>query len=553
MPWLNKQTMVQVSALLIATLLSAGVHASAKPAAPFANPYLADSSYNITHAAANYTRIAGPTGPGRKLKPDEIIWKPVGPYNEFPPVYSGPYPNGKRVMWVGGYDRVAKLDADTLEVLTTYAKGGNTFFGVEETTRHVDTMDKLDDMGMLDYTMKIYTEAFPSGVAFYRMLTRDNELYLPHRWRDGSFSLQVYGEADRTDPASRISMKREWKIPREVSTAGFFGIQMTSDGWIVTVLQDGTMIAVARDFSTYRTVRLPSRNGPGEINDAFSSFVRNSMSTDDRGGIYVVTRDNMHRVQWTGDRLSLDEADGAWSAPYPNEQGIGSGTTPNLMGWGPNEDHLVVIADATKGNNMLAFWRDRIPDDWKGITGYDRRVAGVTRVKFGVYQDEQPQIENGLVVYGYGAFLDETRPKQQLKDRGSPAMQWISEAYYNGVPGHGALGGTKIEWDPQARELRTAWSSPTNFGASICTISAATEILYCWGNRNRDWTLEGVDWNSGKTAFTYTLGKSHRYSVAGGTVTVAPNGAVDCGCVGGLGIARVQPKQAVKARKTANN
>ena len=516
--------------------------AADKPAAPFANPYLADSTYNVTHTRANYTPIAGPVGPSRQLKADEIIWKPVGPYNEFPPTYSGPYPNGKRVVWVGGYDRVAKLDADTLEVLTTYANGGNTFFGVEETTRHVDTMDKLDDMAMLDYTIKTFTEAFPSGVSFYRMLTRENELILPHRGRDGLFSLQAYGEADGKDPASKISLKREWKIPAEVSTAGFFGIQMTSDGWIVIALQDGTMIALARDFSSYQTVKLPSKNGPGEIKDAFSSFVRNSMSTDDQGGIYVVTRDNMHRVQWTGSKLSLDEADGAWAAGYPNGEGVGSGTTPNLMGWGLREDHLVVIADATKGNNMMAFWRDQIPADWKGIPGFDRRVAGITKVKFGVYPDEEPQIENGLVVLGYGAFLDETRPHQRLSDRGSPNMQWISEAYFNGVPGHGANGGTKIEWDPKGRVLKTAWSVPTNFGASICTISAATEILYCWGARDRNWTLEGIDWKTGKTAFTYTLGKSHRYSVAGGTVTIAPNGAVDCGCIGGLGIARVQVK-----------
>ena len=410
-------------------------------------------------------------------------------------------------------------------------------------------MDKLDNKAMLDYMIKTSAESLPTSVSFYRMLTRDNELYLPSRAPDGTVVIKVYGEADASDPASKISLRREWKIPREVSTAGFFGIQMTSDGWVVTVLQDGTLIALSRDFTQYHVLKLPSKNGPGEIKDFFSSFVRNSLATDDHGGIYVVTRENMHRVQWTGKELSLDAADGAWSAPYPNEKGIGSGTTPNLMGWGPNEDHLVVIADASKGNNMIAFWRDEIPDDWKGIPGFDRRIAGITKVVFGVSKDEQPQVENGLVIHGYGAFLDSFEATLHVPDQPSLMMQRIAETYYVGVPGHGMYGGTKVEWDPQARVLNTVWHNANNYAGSICTISAATEILYCWGARNREWTLEGLDWHSGKTAFIYTLGKSHRYAVNGGSVVIAPNGAVDCGCLGGFGVLRVKPESSKTSRK----
>lgn len=39
----------------------------------------------------------------------------------------------------------------------------------------------------------------------------------------------------------------------------------------------------------------------------------------------IATRDYLQRLQWTGSKLSLDAADGAWSAPYPNEKGFGSG------------------------------------------------------------------------------------------------------------------------------------------------------------------------------------------------------------------------------------
>ena len=530
--------------LLLALALPALAFAADKPMPPPHNPNLADSAYPVMHTTADFTPLPGPTGPSRRLTADEITWKQVGPVNGWDPMYSSPYPNGKRVIWVGGHDRVAKLDADTLDVLTTFGIGGYTYFGEEEIRRHIATMDKLEDNAFVDYTMKLMAEPMRNEVSGYRMLSKDNELYLPHRAPDNTVSLQVYGEADRSDPASKIQFRREWKIPPEVSKAKIMSVQMTSDGEVVMVTQDGVLIALAPDFSSYDVLRLPSNDGTYPAADFFTAFVRNGLSVDDRGGIFVVSRDHLHRVQWTGKKLSLDEADGAWTSSYPNELGFGSGTTPSAMGWGPKEDHLVVIADATRGNNMMAFWRDGIPADWKGLPGLDRRVAGITPIHFGVSKDEQAQVENALVVYGYGAFINNTYPVQHLlPKRSPPIMQWMAESLYMHVPGHEARGGTMIRWDPKERVLKTAWQTQTNFVSTICTVSGATEMLYCWGARNREWTLEGIDWNTGKGS-TWTLGRSHRFNPLGGPVIVAPNGAIDCGCGGGLGLVRVRPKPA---------
>ena len=538
---------IWTSVLVIAVAWPMLAVAETKPAAPFFNPHWAESSpYPVAHGTADFSPLAGPVGPGRRLRDDEVQWKSIGPVNGFAPVYSTPYANGKRVIWVGGYDRVSKLDADTLDVLTTYAIGGNTYFGDEEIRHHVAMMDKLDDKAMAEYGVKLWLEPFRSAASYYRLLTRENELYLPHRAADGAISIQVFGETDANDPASPIRLRREWKIPPEISRAGIFSINMTSDGWVVMVTQDGALTALSKDFTVHHVLRLPSKRdeAPGHgTQDLWASFVRNNLTVDDQGGIYVVTRDYMHRVQWTGSKLSLDEADGAWSAPYPNELGIGSGTSPSLMGWGPNEDHLVVIADGTRGNNMMAFWRDAIPEDWKGLPGMDRRVAGVTPIHFGVSDHEQAQVENALVVYGYGAFINNTFPVQHLPDQGSPTKQWLAESLYMHVPGHEARGGTMVRWDPQARTLKTAWQTQLNFASTVCTISGATEILYCWVNQNREWGLEGLDWKTGSSAFHYTIGKSHRFNPLGGPVIIAPNGAVDCGCSGGLGIVRVNPKR----------
>ena len=76
-----------------------------------------------------------------------------------------------------------------------------------------------------------------------------------------------------------------------------------------------------------------------------ASWVRNSAAIDDDGGIYVPSFEHMHKVVWNGTTLSKDPADGAWVAPYSNSLGKGSGSTPSLMGFGPDEPHFVVITE----------------------------------------------------------------------------------------------------------------------------------------------------------------------------------------------------------------
>lgn len=523
------------------------LHGGAAATEPYKNPNMANSTTYEVHTRSRYTPLEGPSGPGRRLEKSEITWKPLGPDNGFVPLYSSPYPNGKRVVWVGGYDRVAKLDADTLETLTTHAIGGTRFFTEEETIRHIEELNRLDHLPRLKYMTELREEAYRQlAFAFYRMLSKDNELYIGYRHGDGAIALRVYGEADSTEPSSPISLRREWKIPPEVSTGHIYGMTMIDDGWLAFVTTNGKLVALATDFSEYQVLDMPRKeNKTDDDMDLFKSFLRNGIALDDRGGLYVVTRDYMHRMQWTGKKLSLDEADGAWKSEYPNELGIGSGTTPALMGWGPDEDHLVVIADGTRGNNMLVFWRDEIPDDWQGLPGQDRRIAGMTPVRFGVSDDERPQVENSIVVNGYGAFLDNYSviSPESLPDQGSNSKNVIALSYSTKEPGYEPFGGTMIRWDPEKRKLETAWNSKLNFARTICTASGANQILYCWGARDGEWTLEGLDWNTGNSNFHYTLGSDQRYNPNGAPITIAPNGAIDCGCRGGLGMVRVNPKQ----------
>lgn len=98
------------------------------------------------------------------------------------------------------------------------------------------------------------------------------------------------------------------------------------------------------DSAQQNSIGLAGPGGPGK------GWIRNGFAVDSDNGIYLVSQDYLHKVVWTGEGLSVDEADGAWSEPYINEDDIGSGSTPSLMGFG-EEDALVVITDGQRHSN----------------------------------------------------------------------------------------------------------------------------------------------------------------------------------------------------------
>ena len=66
----------------------------------------------------------------------------------------------------------------------------------------------------------------------------------------------------------------------------------------------------------------------------------------------------------------------------PGTNAPGSGTTPTLIGLGPAEDKLVVIADYGQTVNAVAFWADDIPEDFEQKPStLSRRIAGQRRCK----------------------------------------------------------------------------------------------------------------------------------------------------------------------------
>ena len=196
------------------------------------NPYLADSVLPIGHInSAQTTGVdhAGPAGPSEVLSAEDggLTYTHLGP-GHFGAAISPAYPNGRRVIWSNGAERISKLDYDTLAVLSEYHLEHSSIYnsnGGPVSAEQADKVfDKLDWLPKFSYsglatvltTIPLAKEYYGGGLAgVYYLLSEDNVLYV-----GGKESSLAYADADPTDPSSEIVLKAEWKKPPEV-TGGF--------------------------------------------------------------------------------------------------------------------------------------------------------------------------------------------------------------------------------------------------------------------------------------------------------------------------------------------
>ncbi len=82
---------------------------------PPRNAFLADSAYPLGHGDSGQQDalpVAGPENPGPALDESEIQYNHTGP-GQFGAYTSSPYPNGRRVIWSNGLDRIVKVASIT--------------------------------------------------------------------------------------------------------------------------------------------------------------------------------------------------------------------------------------------------------------------------------------------------------------------------------------------------------------------------------------------------------------------------------------------------------
>ena len=478
---------------------------------PPRNPWLASSSYPMGHvdpAQQDAMPQAGPTGPSRTLTDSELQYTFTGP-GFFAALTSGIYPDGRRVFWGNGLDRLVKLDYDSYQVVAERFLDGVEAFTPAQAEQSIARFDRSNEGPVAIYHAFRDAQKLRDLAGLYTVMDRDNVYYVG----DKSGLITAYGDADPGDAHSPIVALRSFQLPAAAS-GYLMGMNMTYDGWLVVATEHGYLLAIKRDFSDYRLARLRHSEGARDKSTGPTGYgwIRNGFAIDAAGGIYIASQAHMHKVVWNGDQLSTDEGDGAWSEPYLNGLGHGTGATPSLMGFG-EEDRFVVITDGEPQMNMVLFWRDAIPANWTRLPGApSRRIAGQLPVTMGDPGLTEIQSEQSVVVAGYGALVVNNAPRNvpwYLPQR----AQRLLVSYLGSNPRYQPYGVQKFAWDPLARELRESWvnrevSSPS----SVPIVGTGSDTVYLIGARDNRWTLEALDWETGASRFHYSIG-GQRYNV----------------------------------------
>ena len=480
------------------------------------NPFLADSGYPIAHGRCDQqdnSPLAGPTG-STEAGERQYTW--LGP-GHFGSLISGPYADGRRVIWSNGREQIAKLDYDTLQVMATMPVADADVTPVGDLEEALAGLDRLSGKEAVDHALGLALRYMTGLDGVYALLDRDHTLFLGRK-----AGAVAYNDADPADPASPIVERDRWDKPDGI-TGAIVGVNMTFDGRLVVTTDEGWVVCLERDFSAFEALQLP---GAAEEAAAFNermeaagrpgySWVRTSCCVDADGGIYVSSVDHTHRVVWTGEELSLDPTDGAWSAAYRNGTGFGSGTTPSLMGFGADADRFVVLGDGDDVVNITLMWRDEIPDDWEQLPNApSRRIAGLGPADMGDDDLTAIQTEQSITVSGYGAMTVNNEPASipaEFPERGVRLLVF----YLGHDPAYTPHGLHKYEWDPEARRFSEAWvntevSSPN----SVPFVSEGSDVVYTCGARDGAWTIEALDWTTGEAAFHVVTGGS-RFNTLG--------------------------------------
>jgi len=473
------------------------------------NPYLASSLYAITHFDSSQSDST-PYGP------------PLGNFTVDPTtepiVYGGPIniltlaSIDKNYMWVVGADRISyvNLTGNNWTVVAKYEALANASNDMLPAVpdEYFKTFGESSAVGMNTTSMNsslksLFGENYPDrfGNGQYSVVDNENVLYTNYNGNLYAFTLQ-----DPNKPSSGITKRY---VIEDVLTAiqgddhpdnaRLFGLSMTYDGYLIITFSNGVAV-IDRDLNTSSTSFY-------RFDD--SEYVSNSLAVDENNGIYVASDSIMHKLVWTGTNISDDEADGAWSQEYTNsgtelppiiKVGRGTGSTPTLMGFGDDEDKLVVITDGAKRMNLVAFWRDEIPEG-------SERIAGQIPVTCGLSNDtEWIQSEQSVVVYGYGAFVVNNIPENvsdDLVDQNKILQVSLMGPAYNT-----SYGAERFQWNSLTNSWSSVWARSDVSSTSMVPIhSQSGNMALINGYRSPDgWEVLGLDWDTGETVHQTIFG-----------------------------------------------
>ncbi len=488
--------------LLVAPLAAAEPDAPREIAAqPARHAWLADGPYPMSHhnpAQTDVSVVEGPTR-GKVLGPEDaksvpVLWcsapivKKVG---EHTTVIAGT-PHG-----------LAKIDAtgEAFELVSFMPYPGleeeHTDVTHDDIRRHMEAIDEkrrrkqdlrlLFRSGFMMWGLEMNMSNGGSGA--YGVIDHEGYHYTSFDATKLVKSFDGNDIAAPLVPVAHVDVREGLPDDEAAAIERVMGISITYDGHLVAAASGGLFV-FDRDLRRKDYVSFPGEH------------VENSIAVDEQG-IYVVTSKQMRRVVWTGTRLSTDEADGAWASAYDvmpegeahalGAASHGSGTTPTLMGFGDDEDKLVVISDGDPdGANLVAFWRHEIPEGFVQKPGTrSRRIADQIRIRV-----SPTTVEASPAVYGYGvAVMNSTYP-----DSAPAPMNIIGNAFLAGTTREAPRGLQKFEWNPDEDRFTESWflEEIDNTDWMPPAISPGNGLAYVATKVDGRYEYRAIDWETGR-------------------------------------------------------
>jgi len=522
-------------ALLAGLALLVSLAPRAVPQEP--NPHLAAPVGAITHFDCAQTDTFPFAVPRGTFRVDLSSLEPIagGPVNMMVLASRDP-----ERLWAVSGERVAYVDrsGDRWRALAEIDLPWLPRLGAERLRRLLD--EPFGSVEEIEARAREVLGPRPQGYMMngaYCLVDAEDVLYVKS---GGSFS--AFGLKDPRDPAAGLRLVRRYEarkvflegVPREQhGRVRLLGLSMTYDGFLILGATNGLLV-IDRGFERPPVVwRIPADRA-----------ITNAASLDPEGGVYLATDSLeergdgiLHKLVWTGSRLSTDEADGAWTAPFSGgaqppygKVGFGTGSTPTLMGFAPDQDRLVVLTDGADRMKIVAFWRDAIPEGFAELPGTrSRRVAGVLPITAGLPLDTRwIQTNQSVVVKGWGAFVVNNATESAHPDL-------VIESMALGPFLEAPRGMERVEWDPEEHRWRSVWtrgdvSSPTMVPAASAGGNMA--LVGSW-SREDGWGVTGLDWDSGETVHRTIFGTDNRGNGAYALVQALDTGELLFNSIGG--------------------
>ncbi|MEM8498603.1 MAG: hypothetical protein AAF542_11315 [Pseudomonadota bacterium] len=469
---------------------------------PSVNPWLAKSAYPISHHNAAQTDVTLVDGPriSKQLTHDDARYVPLLWCSA--PTYK--HVKGGTVVIASNPLGIMKIRAtgEDFSMISNVAYPGREDVHAEvsdddilKVMRDIDEKrhNKQDILLLLNswwmyWKLNINMRTMPSGA--YAIIDKDGYHYAAY---DKYHLVKSFDNNDVDAPLLPVkSANIVEQLPDDVadSVEKILGLTMTYDGHLVAAANGVVMIA-DRELNLKDYVAFPAEH------------VENSVAVDADNGIFVVTSKAMHKLNWNGESLAHGDQPGAWTSAYDvmaegeaqamGAASHGSGTTPALLGFGDDEDKLVIISDGSPdGAQIVAFWRDEIPTEFEQRAGTkSRRIADQIRLSI-----SDTTIEACPVVYGNGILVvNSTYPEP-----GPISMDLISNAFLAGTTRKAPRGIQKYEWNSDTRKLEESWSMPDvdNTDWMPPAVSAANGLVYIANKRNDVYEYFAADWITGE-------------------------------------------------------